>query len=142
MTSDQLHLRIRKGLHQAAPFISGGDVLQHLHGWREEIYKTPLGLSRLRRGRSCDYQTTSGHGAKQVQSSHVSPEEGCYNVWFVQDRQSHRLYWLHDWDCGLVVWVCAADHLEDEEASRGGQRHDTRYEWRQDAAEHEISSHD
>ena len=63
-------------------------------------------------------------------------------VWFVQDRLSHRLYWLHDWDCGLVVWVCAADHLEDEEASRGGQRHDTRYEWRQDAAEHEISSHD
>ena len=36
----------------------------------------------------------------------------------------------------------AADHLEDEEAVRGGQRHDTRYEWRQDAAEHEISSHD
>ena len=63
-------------------------------------------------------------------------------VWAVQDRLSHRLYWLHDWDCGLVVWVCAADHLEDEEASRGGQRHDTRYEWRQDAAEHEISSHD
>ena len=61
-------------------------------------------------------------------------------VWAVQDRLSHRLYWLH-------VWVCAADHLEDEEAmppeaSRGGQRHDTRYEWRQDAAEHEISSHD
>ena len=46
-------------------------------------------------------------------------------VWFVQDRLSHRLYWLHDWDCGLVVWVCTADHLEDEEASGGGQRHDT-----------------
>ena len=35
----------------------------------------------------------------------------------------------------LIIW-------KDEEASRGGQRHDTRYEWRQDAAEHEISSHD
>ena len=81
MTSDQLHLRIRRGgLHQAAPFISGGDALRHLHGWRVEIYKTPLGLSRLRRGRSCAYQTTSGHGAKHVQSSHVSPEEGCYNM--------------------------------------------------------------
>ena len=42
----------------------------------------------------------------------------------------------------LGLCSCAADHLEDEEASRGGQRHDTRYEWRQDAAEHEISSHD
>ncbi len=31
----------------------------------------------------------------------------------------------HDWDCGLVVWVCTADHLEDEEASGGGERHDT-----------------
>ena len=80
MTSDQLHLRIRRGLHQAAPFISGGDALRHLHGWRVEIYKTSLGLSRLRRGRSCAYQTTSRHGAKHVQSSHVSPEEGCYNM--------------------------------------------------------------
>ena len=26
------------------------------------------------------YQTKSGHGAKHVQSSHVSPEEGCYNM--------------------------------------------------------------
>ena len=26
------------------------------------------------------YQTTSGHGAKHVQSSHVGPEEGCYNM--------------------------------------------------------------
>ena len=56
------------------------DVLRHLHRWRVEIYKTPLGLSRLRRGRSCDYQTISGHGAKHGQSSHVSPEEGCYNM--------------------------------------------------------------
>ena len=90
--------------------------------------KTPLGLWWLRRGGGYAYQTTSGHGAKHVQSSHVSPEEGCYNVyvWFVQDRLSHRLHWLHDWDCGLVVWVCTADHLEDEEeASGGGQRHDT-----------------
>ena len=45
-----------------------------------EIYKTPLGHSWLRRGRSYVYQTTSGHGAKHVQSSHVSPEEGCYNM--------------------------------------------------------------
>ena len=80
MTSDQLHLRIRRGLHQQAPFISGGDELRPLHGWREEIYKTPLGLSWLRRGRSYAYQTTSGHGAKHDQSSRVSPEEGCYNM--------------------------------------------------------------
>ena len=69
--------------HQAAPFISGGDGLRTLHGWREEINKTPLGLSWLRRGRSYAYQsnqTTSGHGAKHVQSSHVSPEEGYYNM--------------------------------------------------------------
>ncbi len=39
-----------RGLHHAAPFISGGDVLRHLHGWREEIYKTPLNLSWFRRG--------------------------------------------------------------------------------------------
>ena len=69
MTSDQLHLRIRRGLHQAAPFISGGDVLRHLHGWREEIYKTPLGLSWLRRGGSYAYQTTSGHGASMEPST-------------------------------------------------------------------------
>ena len=80
MTSDQLHLRIRGGLHQAAPFISGGDGLRSIHGWREEIYKPPLGLLWLRRGRSYAYQTTSGHGAKHVQSSHVSPEKGCYNM--------------------------------------------------------------
>jgi hypothetical protein len=53
------------------------------------------------------------------------PQKLLQYVWFVQDRLSHRLYWLHDWDCGLVVWVCTADHLEDEEASGGGQRHDT-----------------
>ena len=56
------------------------DGLRSLHGWREEIYKTPLGLSWLRRGRSYAYQTTSGHGAKHVQSSHVSPEKVCYNM--------------------------------------------------------------
>ena len=43
----------------------------------------------------------------------------------VQDRLSHRLYWLHDGDCGLVIWDRAADHLEDEEAVRGEQRDDT-----------------
>jgi hypothetical protein len=39
--------------------------------------KTPMGLWWLRRGRSYAYQTTSGRGAKHVQSSHASPEEGC-----------------------------------------------------------------
>ena len=29
---------------------------------------------------SSAYQTTSGHGSKHIQSSHVGPEEGCYNM--------------------------------------------------------------
>ena len=126
MTSDQLHLRIRRGLHQAAPFISGGDVLRHLHGWREEIYKTPLGLSRLRRGRSCDYQTTSGHGAKHVQSSHVSPEEGCYNM-----SGSFRTDYHIDFtgsttgtadsssgSAQLIIWRTRRHHAEDNATTR------------------------
>ena len=70
---------------------SGGGYIKQRHSSQEgvdydpfmdgvEIYKTPLGHSWLRRGRSYVYQTTSGHGAKHVQSSHVSPEEGCYNM--------------------------------------------------------------
>ena len=67
-------------------FGSGGGYIKPRHSSQEgmyydtsmdvEIYKTPLGLSRLKRGRSCAYQTTSGHEAKHVLSSHVSPEEG------------------------------------------------------------------
>ena len=68
---------------------SGGGYIKQRHSSQEgvdygpfmdgvEIYKTPLGHSWLRRGRSYVYQTTSGHGAKHVQSSRVSPEEGCY----------------------------------------------------------------
>jgi hypothetical protein len=36
----------------------------------------------------------------------------CYNIMSIclvrsgpTISLSHRLYWLHDWDCGLVVWV-------------------------------------
>jgi hypothetical protein len=30
----------------------------------------------------------------------------------VQDRLSHRHYWLYDGDCGLVVWDRTADHVD------------------------------
>ena len=126
MTSDQLHLQIRRGLHQAAPFISGGDVLRHLHGWREEIYKTPLGLSWLRRGRSYAYQTTSGHGAKHVQSSDVSPEEGCYNMTGSFKTDYHIDFTgsttgTADSSCGsaqLIIWRTRRHQAEDNATIR------------------------
>ena len=50
---------------------------------------------------------------KHVQSSRVSPEEGCYNM-----SGSFRTDYHIDFtgSCGLVIWVCAADHMEDEDA--------------------------
>ena len=106
MTSDQLHLQIRRGLHQAAQFISGGDVLRHLHGWREEIYKTP--------------------GAKHVQSSHLSPEEGCYNMSgpFRTDYHIHftgSTTGTADSSSGsvqLITWRTRRHHAEDNATTR------------------------
>ena len=128
MTSDQLLLRIRRGLHQAAPFISGGDVLRHLHEWREEIYKTPLGLSRLRRGRSCAYQTTSGHGAKHVQSSHVSPEEGCYNM-SGPFRTDYHIDFTSSTSgsAQLIIWRTRRHQAEDNAAIRRHGRRSVRW---------------
>ena len=101
------------------------DTFIRLHGWREEIYKTPLGLLRLRRGGAVPTRRQTDMEPSTFSRATSALRRGVTNVWFVQDRLSHRLYWLHDWDCGLVVWVCTADHLEDEEASDGGQLHDT-----------------
>ena len=99
---------------------SGGGYIKQRHSSQEgvdygpfmdgvEIYKTPLGHSWLRRGRSYVYQTTSGHGAKHVQSSHVSPEEGCYSM-----SGSFRTDYHIDFTGSTTD--SAADHLEDEEA--------------------------
>ena len=68
---------------------SGGGYIRQRHSSQEgmaydpfmdvaRIYaKTPLGLWWLRRGGGYAYQTTSSNGAKHVQSSNISPEEGC-----------------------------------------------------------------
>ena len=67
---------------------SGGDYINQRHSSQEGMDYDPgarkstrlLWASRGSGGGGYAYQTTSGHGAKHVQSSHVSPEEGCYNM--------------------------------------------------------------
>ena len=91
-----------------------------------EIYKSPLGHSWLRRGRSYVYQTTSGLGAKHDQSSHVSPEEGCYNM-----SGSFRTYYHIDFtgsttgtadsssgSAQLIIWRTRRHQAEDNATIR------------------------
>ena len=70
---------------------SGGDYIKQRHSPQEGMDYDPFmdgarkstrlpWASRGSGGGGYVYQMTSGHGAKQVQSSHVSPEEGCYNM--------------------------------------------------------------
>ena len=74
MTSDLLHLRIRRGAtSSSAIHLRRGWTMTPAWMSRGIYAKTPLGLWWLRWGRSYAYQTTSGHGAKNVQTSHVSP---------------------------------------------------------------------
>ena len=72
------------------------------------------------------YQTTSGHGAKHVQSSHVSPEEGCYNM-----SGSFRTDYHIDFtgsttgtadsssgSVQLIIWRTRRHHAEDNATTR------------------------